>query len=66
MADEAFELIRKPPILETQAIHFLKVLQAVSVSTNVYLRRIQNFALDMNWLPWPVLPKKQWPIVRQT
>ena len=64
MADEAFELIRKLPILETQAMHFLKVLQAGTVSTNVYLRRIQNFALDMNWLPWPVLPKKQWPKVR--
>ncbi len=27
------------------------------------LRRIHNFALDMNWLPWPVLPKKRWPAV---
>jgi integrase len=30
------------------------------VATNVFLRRIHNFALDMGWLPWPVLPKKQW------
>jgi len=22
-----------------------------SISTNIYLRRIHNFALDMNWLP---------------
>lgn len=64
MMDPAFDLIRKLPILETQAMHFLKVLQTGTVSTNVYLRRIQNFALDMNWLPWPVLPKKQWPKVR--
>ncbi len=64
MMDPAFDLIRNLPILETQAIHFLKVLQTGTVSTNVYLRRIQNFALDMNWLPWPVLPKKQWPKVR--
>jgi integrase len=34
------------------------------VSTNIYLRRIHNFALDMNWLPWPVLPKKRWPQIR--
>ena len=33
------------------------------MSTNIYLRRIHNFALDMNWLPWPVLPKKRWPEV---
>jgi integrase len=48
-------------VLETQAEHFLKVLEGGSVSTNIYLRRIHNFALDMNWLPWPVLSKKRWP-----
>ena len=50
-------------ILETQAEHFMKVLEGGSVSTNVYLRRIHNIALDMNWLPWPVLVKKVWPAV---
>ena len=59
--DPAFDLIRNRVILETQAEHFLRVLQAGSVSTNVFLRRIHNFALDMNWLPWPALPKKRWP-----
>jgi hypothetical protein len=28
------------------------------------MRRIHNSALDMGWLPWPVLAKKQWPKVR--
>jgi len=37
---------------------------AGTVATNVFLRRVHNFAIDMNWLPWPVLPKKQWPKVR--
>lgn len=64
MQDKAFDLIRDLPILETQSVHFLKVLQTGSVATNVFLRRIHNFALDMNWLPWPVLAKKQWPKVR--
>jgi hypothetical protein len=50
--------------LETHSARFLKVLEAGSVATNVFLRRLHNFALDMNWLPWPVLPKKQWPQVR--
>jgi hypothetical protein len=36
----------------------------VTVATNVFLRRIYNFASDMGWLPWPVLAKKQWPKVR--
>jgi len=35
-----------------------------TVSTNVYLRRIQNFALDMGWLRWPILRKKQFPKVK--
>ncbi len=61
MKDKAFDLIRDLPILETNATHFLKVLHAGSVATNVFLRRIHNFALDMSWLPWPVLPKKRWP-----
>lgn len=64
MKDKTFDLIRNLPILETQPAHFLKVLELGTVSTNVYLRRIHNFALDMNWLPWPILPRKQWPKVR--
>lgn len=61
--DKAFDLIRKRAVLETRAEHFLRVLEAGTVSTNVYLRRIHNFALDMSWLPWPVIVKRQWPKV---
>ncbi|MGV3775036.1 MAG: tyrosine-type recombinase/integrase [Verrucomicrobiales bacterium] len=59
--DRNFDLIRKVPVLQSRAEHFLAVLNKGTVSTNVYLRRIHNFALDMNWLPWPVIPKRQWP-----
>ena len=62
--DKAFDLIRNVSLLETHSSHFLKVLEAGTVATNVFLRRIHNFALDMNWLPWPILSKKQWPEVR--
>ena len=61
---QAYDSIRHLPILETRAEHFLKVLQAGTVSTNVYLRRLHNFAVELNWLPWPVLLKKQWPKIR--
>jgi hypothetical protein len=61
--DKAFDGIRHLPLLETRPEHFLRVLEAGKVSTNVYLRRIHNFALDMTWLPWPVLAKKRWPAV---
>jgi integrase len=59
-----FDTIRSVTILETQADQFIKVLQTGTVSTNIYLRRLHNFALDMNWLSWPVIPKKQWPPIR--
>jgi len=62
--EKAFDSLRDLPILETRSEHFLKVLEQGSVSTNNYLRRLHNFALDMSWLPWPVLPKRQWPGVR--
>ena len=62
--DKALDSIRNMVVLETQAEHFLKVFEQGSVSTNIYLRRIHNFALDMNWLPWPVLPKKRWPAIK--
>ena len=61
LKDKAFDMIRDLPILETQAETFLKVLNGCKVSTNVFLRRIHNFALDMGWLPWPVIVKRQWP-----
>ncbi|MEI6078065.1 MAG: hypothetical protein WCS94_20970 [Verrucomicrobiota bacterium] len=62
--DKALDGIRKLPLLETRAEHFLRVLESGKVSTNMYLRRIHNFALGMNWLPWPVLPKNQWPKIQ--
>jgi integrase len=56
--------IRKRVLIETQSEHLLHVLRGCKVSTNVYLRRVHNFALDMNWLPASVIPKRQWPPVR--
>ena len=59
--DHAFDLIRSRKLIETNAENFLAVLKAGTVSTNVYLRRLHNFAVNMHWLPWPILPKPNWP-----
>lgn len=56
--EEPFELIRNRIIIETKSEHFLEVLQDGTVSTKVHLRKLHNFCLDMNWLPWPILPRK--------
>jgi integrase len=64
MKDRAFDTIRHLCLLETKSDHILRALEEGTVSTNVFLRRIHNFALDMNWLPWPIVPKKCWPNVK--
>ena len=60
----ALDLIRHRVILETQGEHLLACLKAGTVSTNVHLRKLHNFCLSMNWLPWPIIPKRLWPEVR--
>jgi integrase len=62
--DRALDGIRHKRILETRAEHFLSALEGKKVSTNIYLRRIHNFALSTNWLPVPVIPKRQWPAIK--
>jgi hypothetical protein len=49
--DKAFDLIRDRVLIETHAEHLLDVLKKGTVSTNAFLRKMHNFALDMNWLP---------------
>jgi integrase len=61
--DRSFDHIRHIPLMETRAEHFLKVLMVGKVSSNVFLRRIHNFALAMDWLMRSVIPKASWPKV---
>jgi integrase len=61
---EVFTSIRNQLVYATHPEHFLKVLKSGTVSTNVYLRRIHNYALDMGWLPRQVIPKRHWPKIR--
>ena len=69
-----FDKLRKLTLFETTVKHFCDMLgieideenkpirvRTIKVSTNVYLRRIHNFALDMNWLGGPIIPKPLWP-----
>jgi hypothetical protein len=62
--DKAIALLFPRVIIETPGELLLKVLQLGKVSTNIYLRRLHNFYLDMNWLPLPLIPKRQWPAIR--
>jgi len=62
--DKAFAPLLPRVIIETPGELLLTVMQTGTVSTNVYLRRLHNFCVDMNWLPWPLVPKRQWPAVK--
>jgi integrase len=62
--DKALAPLLPRVIIETQGEVLLKALQVGTVSTNVFLRRLHNFCVDMNWLPWPLIPKRQWPAVK--
>jgi integrase len=56
--DKAFTLIRNRVVIETLPDELLLVLRSGKVSTNVYMRRLQNHCLGMSWLPVPILPRK--------
>jgi hypothetical protein len=57
--DKAFDQIRTIALIKTQAEHLLDAMHKGTVSTNVFLRRIHNFALDMNWIPRSIIPRRQ-------
>lgn len=59
-----FDIIRGLKLIETQPDHFLAVLKAGTVSTNVFLRRLHNFALEMDWIPKAIIPRRQWPKIK--
>jgi len=58
---KAFDLIHSLVIVETQAEHLFACLRAGTVSTNVLLRELHNYCISMNWLAWPIIPKRLWP-----
>jgi len=59
--DRNFDCIRRLRVAETRPEHFDRALEDGKVSTNVYLRRIHNHALGMEWLLRSVIPRLQWP-----
>lgn len=64
MKDHAFDTLRDQQLLQTRAEHLLAALNQGTVATNVFLRRLHNFAVDLSWLLWPVIPRRQWPAIQ--
>src|SRR5262249_8618428 len=64
MNEAPFDRIRNLPLNETRGEHFLQALTNGTVSTNIFLRRLHNFSLDMNWLLAPIISRRQWPAIK--
>ena len=62
--DKALAGLLHQVILRTRAEDIFAALNKGGVSTNYYLRRFHNFALDMGWIPRPILPRPLWPKAR--
>lgn len=62
---QPFKLIAEIRLVDTEGEHFLRVLRhpEAGTSTNVWLRRLHNYAIDMGWLLTPVLSRKAWPVI---
>ena len=59
--DANFDCIRDLRVVDTRPEQFDRALADGKVSTNVYLRRLHNHALGMEWLLKSVIPRLQWP-----
>jgi integrase len=58
---KAYDPIRNKPLVQTTGEDLLAVIHANGNCVAHYLRRLHNLALDLGWLPWPILAKRAWP-----
>jgi Phage integrase family len=61
---KAYDPIRDKPLVQTTGADLLAIIHANGNCVAHYLRRLHNLALDLGWLPWPVLAKRAWPKIR--
>jgi integrase len=61
---KAYDPIRDKSLVQTTGEDVLAVIHANGNCVAHYLRRLHNLALDLGWLPWPILAKRAWPKIR--
>jgi integrase len=61
---KAYHPIRNKPLVQTTGEDLLVIIHANGNCVAHYLRRLHNLALDLGWLPWPILAKRAWPKIR--
>jgi hypothetical protein len=61
---KAYHPIRNKPLVQTTGEDLLTIIHANGNCVAHYLRRLHNLALDLGWLPWPILANRAWPKIR--
>jgi integrase len=61
---KAYAPIRNKPLVQTTGADLLAIIHINGNCVAHYLRRLHNLAVDLGWLPWPVLAKRAWPKIR--
>ncbi len=61
MNSKSLDLIRDKTLIATTSDDMLCVMHAGRNTTNHYLRRLHNLAINLGWLAWPILAKQAWP-----
>jgi hypothetical protein len=56
-----FDVIRDKLLINTVTEDFFSVLRSEKVTANTYLVQLQNLAVDVGWLPRPVIPRCSFP-----
>ena len=61
---KAYDPIRNKPLVQTTGEDLLMIVHANGNCVGHYVRRLHNLALDLGWLPWPILSRRAWPKIR--
>jgi integrase len=61
---KAYNQIRDKSLVQTTGANLLAIIHANGNCVAHYLRRPHNLALDLGWLPWPILARRAWPKIR--
>src|SRR5262249_35702021 len=61
---KAYHPIRNKTLVQTTAADVLAIIHTNGNCAAHYLRRLHNLALDLGWLPWPIIAKRAWPKIR--
>lgn len=61
LRSRAYDTLRDKPLVQTTGDDLLTILHSNGNCVAHYLRRLHNLAIDLGWLPWPILAKRAWP-----